>query len=240
MPVADAGGTWRHAVRLTADSRSTLTQGNFEITSLLAWDDRRKFLYVMGTGMEWGGAGSRHLYRVSVPGDPAAWPAPPACLTCPRAAAPDGPDATDAPPDMEDENSTSSLPWWPTSTVLPHVSDENDSLPTECLYNRIMFSKNYSYYVQECLGPGAPAARSCAPAPSTRTRCIQTRVMTSSAPPCTCTGRWSSSLTSVSGPSRWPTGTRGAWEDCSPSGTRGRRDALATTFNISSRVINSK
>ncbi|CAG9792606.1 unnamed protein product [Diatraea saccharalis] len=44
MPVADAGGTWRHAVRLTADSRSTLTQGNFEITSLLAWDDRRKFL----------------------------------------------------------------------------------------------------------------------------------------------------------------------------------------------------
>ncbi|CAH0402967.1 unnamed protein product [Chilo suppressalis] len=160
LPSVEAGGagTWRHAARLTADSRATLTHGAYEVTALLAWDARRTLLYVMGTAPD--RAGERHLYRVRVPADPAAWPPPAACLTCPAGAT----DSGDAPPLQETadptefENSTSSLPWWPTSTVLPHVSDENDSLPTECLFNRIMFSKNYSYYVQECLGPGVPAA----------------------------------------------------------------------------------
>lgn len=45
---------------------------------------------------------------------------------------------------------TSPLPSWPTSTVLPHVSDDNDTLPKYCLYNRIIFSKNFSYYIQVC------------------------------------------------------------------------------------------
>ncbi|XP_063833835.1 venom dipeptidyl peptidase 4-like [Ostrinia nubilalis] len=182
-------GTWRHAVRVTHDSRMTLTQGNFEVTQLVGWDERRKLLYVIGTAPD--KAGERHLYRVKVPPDASTWPEPAACLTCPGAAPagatteatsdePVPPDASTWPEpaacltcpgaapagasteatsdEPESENSTSSLPAWPTSTVLPHVADENDSLPAECLYNRIMFSKNFSYYVQECLGPGPPAA----------------------------------------------------------------------------------
>ncbi|XP_028164926.1 dipeptidyl aminopeptidase-like protein 6 [Ostrinia furnacalis] len=154
-PVADAAGTWRHAVRVTHDSRMTLTQGNFEVTQLVGWDERRKLLYVIGTAPD--KAGERHLYRVKVPPDASTWPEPAACLTCPGAA-PAGATTEATSDEPESENSTSSLPAWPTSTVLPHVADENDSLPAECLYNRIMFSKNFSYYVQECLGPGPPAA----------------------------------------------------------------------------------
>ncbi|XP_045505119.1 inactive dipeptidyl peptidase 10 [Colias croceus] len=151
-PVTDHGGLWRHAVHLTQDTRTTLTQGSFEVTQLVGWDERRRFLYVLGTAEE--RAGDRHLYRVLVPRD--GWPAAPACLTC-------GP-PTHHPPSTyppEYDNVTSSFPSWPTSTVLPHVSDENDSLPTECLYNRVLFSKNFSYYVQECLGPGPPATFLC-------------------------------------------------------------------------------
>lgn len=50
MPVLDqqpggsSGGEWRHAVRLTQDSRTTLTLGSYEITQLLGWDERRRFL----------------------------------------------------------------------------------------------------------------------------------------------------------------------------------------------------
>ncbi|CAB3244826.1 unnamed protein product [Arctia plantaginis] len=167
MPVLDqqpggtSGGEWRHAVRLTQDSRTTLTLGSYEITQLLGWDERRRFLYVIGTAPD--KAGERHLYRVSVPVDYSSWPNPPVCLTCPGVDVMP-PDATMEPSgDVLDlENSTSSLPAWPTSTVLPHVADENDTLPTECLYNRITFSKNFSYYVQECLGPGPPAIFVCA------------------------------------------------------------------------------
>ncbi|KAL4717506.1 hypothetical protein ACJJTC_000655 [Scirpophaga incertulas] len=149
-PVADTGGVWRHAVSLAYDTRTPVTQGNFEVTQILGWDDRRKFLYVMGTGID--RPGERHLYRAILP-ENGAWPPPATCLTCPGAEIVDS-GTTEPPPEQEYENTTSSLPAWPTSTVLPHVAD-NDSLSTDCLYNRIMFSKNYSYYVQECLGPGA-------------------------------------------------------------------------------------
>ncbi|XP_045455838.1 inactive dipeptidyl peptidase 10 [Melitaea cinxia] len=150
-PITDQGGIWRHAVHLTQDTRTTITQGNFEITQLVGWDERRRFLYVIGTAPD--KAGERHVYRVSVPAD--GWPPPPVCLTCPGAEL----DTTVEPSTEETvyDNVTSSLPAWPTSTVLPHVADENDSLPTVCLYNRVMFSKNFSYFVQECLGPAPPA-----------------------------------------------------------------------------------
>ncbi|CAK1543333.1 unnamed protein product [Leptosia nina] len=156
VPVTDQGGVWRHAVHLTQDTRTTLTQGSFEITQLAGWDERRRFLYVIGTAVDQ--AGDRHLYRVRVPQD--GWPPAPKCLTCPGEPPDEEPDPTTEQPDYE--NVTSSLPAWPTSTVLPHVSDENDSLPIECLYNRVLFSTNFSYYVQECLGPGPPAIFLCA------------------------------------------------------------------------------
>ncbi|XP_052741619.1 inactive dipeptidyl peptidase 10 isoform X2 [Bicyclus anynana] len=154
-PITDQGGIWRHAVHLTQDTRTTVTQGNFEITQLVGWDERRRLLYLIGTAPE--KAGERHVYRVLVPVD--GWPPPPSCLTCPGSI----PDTTIEPSTEEPEydNSSSSLPAWPTSTVLPHVADENDSLPTTCLYNRVIFSKNFSYFVQECLGPGTPATFLC-------------------------------------------------------------------------------
>ncbi|XP_047520693.1 inactive dipeptidyl peptidase 10 isoform X2 [Pieris napi] len=155
MPITDHGGVWKHAVLLGKDSRNTLTQGSFEITQLVGWDEQRRYLYVIGTAVE--RAGERHVYRVRVPRD--GWPPAPRCLTCPNTL----PDEDTSPTtDHTDyDNVTSSLPSWPTSTVLPHVADENDSLPTECLYNRVYFSRNFSYYVQECLGPGPPAIFLC-------------------------------------------------------------------------------
>ncbi|XP_063629085.1 inactive dipeptidyl peptidase 10 isoform X1 [Cydia splendana] len=161
-PVADRGGAWRHAVRLGPDGKTSVTQGPFEVTQLMGWDEGRKLLYVMGTAPE--KAGERHLYRVRI-ADDGTWPAP-HCLTCPDSAPlpPDEPPppTSEEPPLQEPENSTSPLPAWPTSTVLPHVSEENDSLPVECLYNRVIFSRNFSYYVQECLGPGPPTIFLCA------------------------------------------------------------------------------
>ncbi|XP_045540478.1 inactive dipeptidyl peptidase 10 isoform X1 [Papilio machaon] len=159
-PITDQGGIWRHAVQLTTETRITLTQGSFEITQLVGWDERRRLLYVIGTAPE--KAGERHLYRVSVPAD-GSWPPPPHCLTCTQDQPPDAVHLTTEPPvdELEYENSTSSLPAWPTSTVLPHISHENDTLPSLCLYNRVIFSKNFSYYVQECLGPGPPVTFLC-------------------------------------------------------------------------------
>ncbi|CAG4939854.1 unnamed protein product [Colias eurytheme] len=106
-PVTDHGGLWRHAVHLTQDTRTTLTQGSFEVTQLVGWDERRRFLYVLGTAEE--RAGDRHLYRVLVPRD--GWPAAPACLTCGPPTR--HPPSTDPP---EYDNVTSSFPSWPTST----------------------------------------------------------------------------------------------------------------------------
>ncbi|CAG9570549.1 unnamed protein product [Danaus chrysippus] len=79
IPVTDQGGVWRHAIHLTPETRTTITQGNFEITQLIGWDEKRRLLYVIGTAPD--KAGERHLYRVSVPVD--GWPPPPVCLTCP-------------------------------------------------------------------------------------------------------------------------------------------------------------
>lgn len=41
---APRGAAWRHAVRLAGDSRLTLTQGNYEVTQLVGWDERRQLL----------------------------------------------------------------------------------------------------------------------------------------------------------------------------------------------------
>lgn len=43
-PVADQPGTWRHAVKISQDAKTPLTQGGFEITQLVGWDERRRFL----------------------------------------------------------------------------------------------------------------------------------------------------------------------------------------------------
>lgn len=43
-PVADAPGVWRHAVRVQGDSKTTLTQGSYEITQMVGYDERRKLL----------------------------------------------------------------------------------------------------------------------------------------------------------------------------------------------------
>ncbi|KAG7301116.1 hypothetical protein JYU34_015522, partial [Plutella xylostella] len=155
-PVPDAEvGTWRHAVKVADNVKTPLTQGAFEVTQVLGWDERRRLLYVMGTRVD--RAGERHLYRVEVTAEGAAWPAP-RCLTCPDEGGTDEEGVSD---DPELDNLTSALPSWPSSAAPALVTDENDTLPALCLYNRVIFSKNFSYYVQECLGPGPPATFLC-------------------------------------------------------------------------------
>ncbi|VVC89663.1 unnamed protein product [Leptidea sinapis] len=83
------------------------------------------------------------------------WPPAPQCLTCPGKPPDEQPDLTTD--HTEYDNITSSLPAWPTSTVLPHVSDQNDSLP-DLIY---LLTFSLFVYPQECLGPGPPAIFLC-------------------------------------------------------------------------------
>lgn len=38
-----------------------------------------------------------------------------------------------------------------------YASPLGGEIPNNCLYNKIHFSRDYSYYVQECLGPATPS-----------------------------------------------------------------------------------
>lgn len=114
--------------------------------------------------------GERHLYRVGDANSSLPWQ----CLTCPQHLE----DSVTFPSSEFSTAETNSLyasetyfqpinsslseklrdnTSQPMKLSLPNVAlDDNNTNIEICLYNRIMFSPDFRYYIQECLGPTPP------------------------------------------------------------------------------------
>ncbi|XP_055713714.1 inactive dipeptidyl peptidase 10 isoform X2 [Phlebotomus papatasi] len=147
LPVRDGmHGYFRHVVFVSpTDSRSIpLTMGRFEVTEILGWDEKREIVYFMAAPEH--APGQRHLYRINLKlnftertNRVYVTTSPPICLTCINTRATFHSDAIRV------------------LSVNETAEDENFYPPNNCLYNQITFSHDYTYYVQECLGPDSPS-----------------------------------------------------------------------------------
>lgn len=152
LPVRDGEhGYYRHVVFIsTADQRAIpLTMGRFEVTEILGWDEINDIIYFMATPKL--KPGQRHLYKISLtlnvthkPNRMFLTSSQPICLTC--------------------DNTAQSFRLLSTATGgnISTTSDNETSItdadiPNNCLYNKILFSRDFTYYVQECMGPDSPS-----------------------------------------------------------------------------------
>lgn len=146
LPVRDGDhGFYRHVVFVSPSDQRTvpITMGRFEVTQILGWDEANEIVYFMAAPEN--KPGQRHLYKINLRLNATEkstrvyiTSTQPVCLTC--------------------DNS------WATYHLVANLSgvDYDDmpvleEIPNNCLYNKIRFSKNFSYYVQECLGPETPS-----------------------------------------------------------------------------------
>ncbi|XP_058468191.1 venom dipeptidyl peptidase 4 isoform X2 [Malaya genurostris] len=116
-----------------------LTIGLFEVTEIIGYDRQRNLLYFMAAPHR--KPGQRHLYSMQISLHKSveaivreAKDLQPYCMTC------------------------ESEPY--RSFSLLRVSNETAnemSIPNNCLYNKIYFNVDYTFYVQECLGPESPS-----------------------------------------------------------------------------------
>lgn len=153
LPVRDGKyGYYRHVVFVsTTDMRTVpLTMGRFEVTEILAWDEPNDVVYFMATPR--GEPGQRQLYRINLTLNVTRTPnrvfvtsSAPTCLTCDNSA------RTFRIISTVNTSASGNL----TSDTAQHY--ESRDIPNNCLFNRIRFSPDLSYYVQECLGPDAPS-----------------------------------------------------------------------------------
>lgn len=153
LPVRDGEhGYYRHVVFVsTADQRAIpLTMGRFEVTELLGWDELNEIIYFMATPKL--KPGQRHLYKISLTLNVTHKPnrmflsaTQPICLTC---------DNTIQSFRIISNNETGGNISSTASETEP-MTDE--TIPNNCLYNKIYFSRDFTYYVQECLGPDSPS-----------------------------------------------------------------------------------
>lgn len=148
LPVRDGEhGYYRHVVLISmSDMKSIpLTMGQWEVTEILGWDEINENVYFMATPKL--KPGQRHLYKISLTLKVTKTPnrifvssTLPMCMTC--------------------DNGPHTFKLLSNSSG-GNVSDNFDSnigdIPNNCLFNRCYFSKDYSYYVQECLGPETPS-----------------------------------------------------------------------------------
>lgn len=153
LPVRDGKyGYYRHVVFVsTSDMRTVpLTMGRFEVTEILAWDEPNDAVYFVATPR--GEPGQRQLYRINVTLNVTRTPnrvfvtsSAPICLTCDNSA------RTFRILSTANTSSSGNL----TSENPQH--SETQEIPNNCLFNRIRFSPDVTYYVQECLGPDPPS-----------------------------------------------------------------------------------
>ena len=150
LPVRDGEhGYYRHVVFISmAEMRIVpLTMGRFEVTELLGWDELNEIIYFMATPKL--KPGQRHLYRINLTLN-VTTPSPnriyitasqPVCLTC--------------------NNSMATFRLVSNSSSGNLTTDTSESysgdVPNNCLYNKIYFSPDFTYYVQECLGTETPS-----------------------------------------------------------------------------------
>ncbi|XP_037937726.1 dipeptidyl aminopeptidase-like protein 6 [Teleopsis dalmanni] len=147
LPVRDGEhGHFRHVVFVSSlDRRQVpLTMGKFEVTDIVGWDESNEIVYFMAAPEK--RPGERHLYKIRLklnitkPNRTYITATQPTCLTC--------------------DNSASTFKLF-NAPIENNNSSESDECPYEipknCLYNKIYFSKDFSFYVQECLGPESPS-----------------------------------------------------------------------------------
>lgn len=149
LPVRDGEhGYYRHVVFISITDMRTvpLTMGRFEVTEILGWDEQAEIVYFMATPKL--KPGQRHLYKISLqlnvtkkPSRVVVTASQPVCLTCDN-----GLHTFRLMSNSSSGNIT-------TDTVESYSGD----VPNNCLFNKIYFSTDYQYYVQECLGPGTPS-----------------------------------------------------------------------------------
>ncbi|XP_017851736.1 inactive dipeptidyl peptidase 10 isoform X2 [Drosophila busckii] len=157
LPVRDGEhGHFRHVVFISSLDRRPvpLTMGRFEVTEIVGWDELHELVYFMAAPEK--RPGERHLYRISLKLNVTEsnrtyiTSSQPVCLTC---------DNTESTYRLHRAHSN----WqrgnerWEDVVSRLEPDDCIYDIPKNCLYNRIQFSRDYSYYVQECLGPEAPS-----------------------------------------------------------------------------------
>ncbi|XP_033243941.1 dipeptidyl aminopeptidase-like protein 6 isoform X1 [Drosophila miranda] len=158
LPVRDGEhGHYRHVVFISSLDRRPvpLTMGRFEVTEIVGWDEQHEIVYFMAAPEK--RPGERHLYKISLKLNVTEsnrtyiTSTQPTCLTC---------DNTEATYRLHRAN-PSKMPTrgdsWEDIVARLEPDDCIYDIPKNCLYNRVQFSGDYSYYVQECLGPEAPS-----------------------------------------------------------------------------------
>lgn len=153
LPVRDGEhGCYRHVVFISMSDMRTfpVTMGRFEVTEILGWDEINGIVYFMAAPEP--APRQRHLYKINLKLHPIenstkiyVTSTPSVCLTC--------------------ENNLASFQLF-NQTVYNQtkgnrsfidLDPETYEIPNNCLFNKIYFSKTYSYYIQECLGPDTPS-----------------------------------------------------------------------------------
>ncbi|XP_050308297.1 inactive dipeptidyl peptidase 10 isoform X3 [Anthonomus grandis grandis] len=130
LPVKDGdNGHYMHVCEIYKGRVRPLTHGPFEVTKILAWDEENSFIYALATIDH---PGFRHLIRIIDRSALPDWE----CLTCIR----------------EFQTNCTDDESYFNETIL----NENMWMSYRCNYNHIFFSKNLSYFIQECLGPEIP------------------------------------------------------------------------------------
>lgn len=169
------------------DKRSVpLTMGRFEVTEIVGWDEKNEIVYFMAAPEKRPGerhlykislklnlTKSNRTYITS---------SQPTCLTCDNTAgtynlqnvATSSTDDEDHDDLMQKSNPADNHPIkmqalkQPPKAIIEEIEEELDifsfiheekklRIPNNCLYNKIYFSADFSYYVQECLGPDSPS-----------------------------------------------------------------------------------
>ncbi|KAH8397884.1 hypothetical protein KR222_004796 [Zaprionus bogoriensis] len=160
LPVRDGEhGHYRHVVFISSLDRRPvpLTMGRFEVTEIVGWDEKHEIVYFMAAPEK--RPGERHLYKISLKLNVTEsnrtyiTSTQPTCLTC---------DNTESTYRLHRARSTNAAEWqrgdrWEDIVARLEPDDCIYDIPKNCLYNRVQFSRDYSYYVQECLGPEAPS-----------------------------------------------------------------------------------
>lgn len=154
LPVRDGEhGNYRHVVFIsTSDQRTVpLTMGRFEVTEILGWDEKNEIVYFMAAPEL--KPGQRHLYKINLNFNVTENPNRiyvtsniPICLTC------DNNNFKIRSLNNVSENAVVNV----TESVIDDDA-EAPGIPNNCLYNQIYFSTEFTYYVQECLGPDSPS-----------------------------------------------------------------------------------
>lgn len=148
LPVRDGEhGYYRHVVLISmSDMKSVpLTMGQWEVTEILGWDEANENVYFMATPKL--KPGQRHLYKISLTLNVTKTPnrifvssTLPMCMTCDNGA-----------------HTFKLLSNSSSGNASENFDSNIGDIPNNCLFNQCYFSKDYSYYIQECLGPATPS-----------------------------------------------------------------------------------